>query len=1133
VENQQLSELVTMGVPPAHISGLLAQGQVAETDTSSLRINVRKDSKGALLFLNNIERDKEYKQWPKQLEMLMYPSWQPTRLRFNLYTIVVLVDPSNPQDLEAIETLIYLHTNQFPLRIAIVLAGKEDLQNSRSGKGVCENSSADLAQASKTCQITSLFLVAKKKHGMMTAMNFLMRLNRMGNEDDSFKEFTVQSLVDAYGEAVKMTKGTWSSKTNEAIEAIKDLQPESLESIKTMANYITAKGLTTGMYLLNGIPVDDLDISTSMMHMIMVEQQMLGQMVMMGEITPTTKNFLEKILKYHGAHNRWHPMLTEESEDVVYAPLHTLENVALTTGVFDYVHHVNSTQDPSSLTVHVVSDFTSEEGLQLMTSALTYINRARSRGTRVAFLHRSAMLTTGMAKLLASVGALFASSYQDTPQFAEKAIEHLKHEGSLTAMDLVQIATMDLDTDLQVEAENIVLQACKKAEDESSHTMWQEIVQKVFKIPVGMSAVFANGRKVEVSQESPFTADDFQIIAGLQQPIANGVLDFLTENKFEGSTEELSDLTMRLGEFLAMYWAQDAYDVPNELTDTMRDQSFVSMKPDEEEEEVASLVTITAAVDPLSVGAQRLAPLLVFFRDQLGLPVKVSFFPSLEVTELPFKNFYRFILSMHGSEPHVRFQSLPRQHILTARLDTPEIWNVQASKAIQDMDNLRCDSAVCGDNGSTITNVEYNLKNMIVVGQCYDWVYKSPPNGLQLVLNRPGDSTPYSDTLVMKNLGYYQLKARPGIWHLNLAEGRAQELYNPIDRDTSEVLSEVTVIVRDFHTRMNFLAVSKRPGMEHISLLDEGAEDSGYWASVTNFFGGSDKSKQDDDDTIHVFSLATGHLYERMLKIMMLSVVKRSSMKVKFWLFENFLSPTFKDSALAMAEDTGFEVDFVTYKWPEWLRHQSEKQRIIWGYKILFLDVLFPLNVKKVIYVDADQVVRADLKELWEMDLKGKPYGYTPFCTSRKETLGYQFWNSGFWKDHLGGKPYHISALYVVDLQMFRRMMVGDQLRGMYDALSRDPNSLANLDQDLPNYAQHQIPIFSLPQEWLWCETWCSDTSKSSAKTIDLCNNPQHKEPKLDMARRVISGDLFKESWIELDEEVKSIEAQHNLTAQH
>lgn len=40
--------------------------------------------------------------------------------------------------------------------------------------------------------------------------------------------------------------------------------------------------------------------------------------------------------------------------------------------------------------------------------------------------------------------------------------------------------------------------------------------------------------------------------------------------------------------------------------------------------------------------------------------------------------------------------------------------------------------------------------------------------------------------------------------------------------------------------------------------------------------------------------------------------------------------------------------------------------------------------------------------------------------------------------------------------------------------------------QDLPNNMIHQVSIKSLPQEWLWCETWCDDTSKSKAKTIDL-----------------------------------------------
>jgi UDP-glucose:glycoprotein glucosyltransferase len=210
----------------------------------------------------------------------------------------------------------------------------------------------------------------------------------------------------------------------------------------------------------------------------------------------------------------------------------------------------------------------------------------------------------------------------------------------------------------------------------------------------------------------------------------------------------------------------------------------------------------------------------------------------------------------------------------------------------------------------------------------------------------------------------------------------------------------------------------------------------------------------------------------------------------------------------------------VTYKWPSWLHKQTEKQRIIWAYKILFLDVLFPLSLKKVIFCDSDQVIRADLKELWDFDLGGAPYGYTPFCETNKEMDGFRFWKQGFWQDHLQGKPYHISALYVVDLEQFRQQAAGDRLRVIYDSLSRDPNSLANLDQDLPNYAQDSVPIASLPQEWLWCETWCGAAGRAQAKTIDLCNNPLTKEPKLQSARRIVA------EWPDLNREAEEFTAR-------
>ena len=104
--------------------------------------------------------------------------------------------------------------------------------------------------------------------------------------------------------------------------------------------------------------------------------------------------------------------------------------------------------------------------------------------------------------------------------------------------------------------------------------------------------------------------------------------------------------------------------------------------------------------------------------------------------------------------------------------------------------------------------------------------------------------------------------------------------------------------VRTFADDMKRLLVVKRPGMEKFSLLDKDADgeaddlSSSLWGSVfskkSTTKGGDD---EDDDGKIHVFSLATGHMYERLLRIMMLSVSKRTSKPVlvfqgdgRFWL---------------------------------------------------------------------------------------------------------------------------------------------------------------------------------------------------------------------------------------------------------
>lgn len=71
---------------------------------------------------------------------------------------------------------------------------------------------------------------------------------------------------------------------------------------------------------------------------------------------------------------------------------------------------------------------------------------------------------------------------------------------------------------------------------------------------------------------------------------------------------------------------------------------------------------------------------------------------------------------------------------------------------------------------------EFELEYLLLEGHAWDTTLGTPPRGLQLVLGTK-DNPEAKDTIVMANLGYFQLKANPGAWILRLRPGRSEEIY--------------------------------------------------------------------------------------------------------------------------------------------------------------------------------------------------------------------------------------------------------------------------------------------------------------------------------------------------------------------
>ena len=99
----------------------------------------------------------------------------------------------------------------------------------------------------------------------------------------------------------------------------------------------------------------------------------------------------------------------------------------------------------------------------------------------------------------------------------------------------------------------------------------------------------------------------------------------------------------------------------------------------------------------------------------------------------------------------------------------------------------------------------------------------------------------------MANLGYFQLKASPGAWILQLREGKSRSIYqlhNHTNTESAQAEQTIRVLVDSFLGRTVRIRVGKQPGKENENLLAEsGAAGGGQQDETATLLG-----LNDDDD---------------------------------------------------------------------------------------------------------------------------------------------------------------------------------------------------------------------------------------------------------------------------------------------
>lgn len=1032
-----------------------------------------------IIWLNDVEKDKRYQGWPTDVKKLLqrtYPGQLP-QVRKDIFNLVLPLDLSDLQDVELIvEQLSSFVKRKLPLRFGLV----------------------PLTSTKAAIQQAKIVYYLFDTYGVTAAVAYL---------EAFYASKGAASSTKANFEAATKDRKTRADKITKPFDEV--LVADEIEEAVTNSQKWNARLGTDGSIpplFVNGaaIPRDEnwLQIMSQRVH---TDLQLMQRAVFENSVTDEDwppSFYLQKAVL------RRNPLIIpEDDKDLRVFDIGTL-----------YVEHANALDGLPSLPVDtasaradwahllVIVDHETEQGKRLLVAVAEFRK-----------LHPAVELV--IVPSSESIGGII-SMYE---HMADKSFQSLGCVEELQAFIDATTGSAGKATRHPEYRENV-------------RQRWIAInaFLQALGLKPGQQGLLLNGRLVgPIPTQTDLGLDDLAQLLDFER--ARRIKPVLSAAEALGFLKTIDTplTSSKLTSLVALSFISDVPEGIFEGASTLRISSFNVWKFEHTAIEVGDASTasirIIVTLDPASQEAQRWIPILKVLSELDGVYLKLFLNPKERLQEIPIKRFYRYVLESKPSfntdgtlrSVQAEFTSIPREALLTVGMDVPPPWLVAPKESVHDLDNIKL-STIKGD-----VNALYELEHILIEGHSYEKNSGQAARGAQLVLST-GRNPHFADTIIMANLGYFQFKANPGYFKISLQEGRSSEIYN-IDTlglsGRGDVKDDATteIALMSFQGVTLYPQLSRKPGQEtedvleikigiHSDFVNKGLK------MAENILGfGKAKPAKAEQAEINIFSVASGHLYERMLDIMMVSVMKHTKHTVKFWFIEQFLSPSFKEFIPSLAAEYGFQYEMVTYKWPHWLRAQTEKQREIWGYKILFLDVLFPLSLDKVIFVDADQIVRTDMIELVNLDLHGAPYGFTPMCDSRVEMEGFRFWKQGYWANFLKGLPYHISALYVVDLRRFRAIAAGDRLRQQYHQLSADPGSLSNLDQDLPNHMQGVLPIYSLPQEWLWCETWCSDESLATAKTIDLCNNPMTKEPKLDRARRQVP------EWTVYDDEIAAV----------
>lgn len=630
----------------------------------------------AILFFNDIARDRRYRHFARSLEPFRGPLFQLPMVRANYLTRILIMDPLTAS-LATLQSTYEMLLQGYPVRMGLVLFSPD---GARALRG---DSSPEIALAGQILRLCASLGQSKRK---ATVLAFLINFLAQGDLSLPAALAIYRDLTDNDGKLALQAEST-------RLRALRGCE------------WAEARGLRPEMELVNG-RVASLQSIQAFFQMASEDIDSLVRAVERGEIDD-----VEEIEPFLHAQGLVVPQFAQEL-------VQTFEE-----------------QDfrPFPPALRQMRPVWRGENGTLVLRVATVAQLAQLTEALPSLVERTVYLSTPenlrhFAPLLASLRELDALA--TFPEFLTCMGETPSRNALLNCADLY----LD-ETDVQ---------SLRMKLPEETDIPATDLLEPLF--PAGKACLLFDGRFIEFPS----------ISSSLLQTLVS------TTDRFTGRFRRAfpSHSTWELLFFVHRHF-------PSFSTETI---SFPPSPLVVHFPSKTAVMHVEGVLDPLSHVTQRLSSLLDSLRHVIPVEVTLLLLPRGDYSELPLRRFYRWVLDWREE---ATWHGLPRHYVYTMTQEAPFKWNMVAYYAESDLDNLRV-----LDEFSYIL-VQYVVDGVIVegdrdcmmscLGSCLD-SKNNPESGVMLEMREFGKQPVVSDTVVMKNRGYWQLRGKMGILDISVSE---------------------------------------------------------------------------------------------------------------------------------------------------------------------------------------------------------------------------------------------------------------------------------------------------------------------------------------------------------------------------